>query len=231
MRILFVLKESIYDCSLQITDANGSRCYRIPALNNDTETAEPSVIVDVWGESCDVTVIPLVPDYRKELNALEEDTWKDKVAKKTAKVMLASMENMFLRVGCSYCLRGLTDGDRVDIRLQRHVFGSFDRFDLLDLIPVAYQFFEVSQFNTRFEPIGAFATNREEVVTSARTLELVGSLANGPLASLLIYPIQVGRIKRLSKNKKVFRVISKLHRMSDEKRKKWLEKQEAFLDR
>ncbi len=229
MEISFILKNSIYDCKIQITDIQGVRYYLIPALN-DNELLEQYITVDIYGNNFDLTLTPLIPDVNLVLNEFEENDWKDKIAKKATKVLFSSFDKMILRVGCSYHIQGLQNGDILDINLQNYTFGTFDRFDLLELIPMMYMFFEVSHFNNRFEPLDTFETNRKDVVKAAKILALTDIFGNGFFLTLFTYPIQIGRIKRLSKNKKIFKVLSRFHNMNDDKRQKILNKKEKFFN-
>lgn len=231
MKIAFVLKESIYDCKIQITDAQGDRYYLLATRNlNDDDGHDPYIFVDICGDAFDVTLIPLMPDTAPMLNELEDNNWKDKFAKTAAKLMVSSLDKMLLRVGCRYHICDLQDGDRLDISLQSYAFGTFDRFDLLELIPMMYMFFEASHFNKRCALADAYETNRKDVLRSAKALALTDVLGNGMLATLFTYPIQVSRIKRLSKNKKIRKVLAKFNDLSDLERQRILEKQEKFFD-
>lgn len=228
MKISIALKESIYDCKIEINDSQGSRCYYISALCKD-ENVIPSINAEVFDEDFDISLIPMIPNTESLLNEFDENNWKDRFAKKAAKLLSASIEKMFLRVGCSYRIVGLQEGDRLDIKLQSYVFGTFDKFDLFELIPMMYAFFEVSNFNTIFKLTDAYGTNRKDVLKFARTFAFANVLGNG-LFVLLTYPIQVGRIKRLTKNKKILKVLTKFNNLSDSERQKLLDKQEKFFD-
>ncbi len=164
------------------------------------------------------------------LNEFEENNWGDKFVKKATKFLFSSLDKMILRVGCNYHLRGVQDGDRLDICLQGYAFGTFDRLDLLELIPMMYAFFEVSNFNERFKLMNAYETNRRDIVKTARTLALADIFGNGLLTTFFTYPIQVCRIKRLSKNRKVRKVLTRFNNMNDFDRQKVLEKQEKFFN-
>lgn len=230
MKITLVLKESIYDCKIQITDSRGSRNYYISALCED-ETVTPFITAEIYDNGFDLTLIPIMPDTTSMLNDFEENNWKDKFAKKAAKVLFSSLKKAILRVGCTYRVEQVQDRDRIDINLQTYTFGTFDHFDLLELIPMMYMFFEVLNFNKLFKLKEAFATNRKDVLKFAKTLALTDILGNGLFLTLFTYPIQVGRIKRLTKDKKISKLLAKFNNLSDTERQSYLEKQEKFFDR
>lgn len=231
MKISIGLKESIYDCKIKITDSKGSRSYYISALCDDKKTIPP-ITIEVFDNEFDLTLIPIMSDVSPALNELEENNWKDKLAKKASKLLFDTIEKVILRVGCRYRIDQIQDGDSLDVALQTYVFGTFDRYNLLELFPVAYMFFEVFQGNKRFNLITAFETNRKEVLRAARGITLVGALGIGFLLTLIfIYPIQIGRVKRLTKNKKILKTLTKFNNLSDTKRQQHLDKQEKFMDR
>ena len=228
MKITFVLKESIYDCKLQITDLHGSHYYLLPAINDD-KNPEQCIVADVYGSEFDLALIPLMPDTSSVYQELEENNWKDKLAKQASKLLLNSLDKTMLRVGCNYHISGLQDGDRLDISLQSYAFGTFDRFEILELIPMCYMFFEVSIFNNYHKLTDAFETNRKDVLKFARTIAFADVLGIGFFLTLFTYPIQVGRIKHLTRNKKVLKTLTKFNNLSDTERQRFLEKQEKFF--
>ena len=81
-----------------------------------------------------------------------------------------------------YKITGVQDGDRLDISLQNYVYGTFDRFDILELVPMCYVFYEVSSFNERFELVNAFEINRKDILKFARSLALLDVGGNGIFA-------------------------------------------------
>lgn len=230
MRITFVLKESIYDCKIKITDSHGERYYDIPA-SREEGVHSPSIIAEVFDTECSLSIIPMPADIAPILNELEENDWKDKLAKKATRFLMNSLDKIILRVGCDYHITDLQDGDRLDITLQDHIMGTPTQFEILEFIPMFYSFFEVSNFNSFYKLTSAYEINRKDVLKFARTFAFSQILGNGWLATLVIYPIQVSRMKRLSKNKKIRKVLIKFNNLSDEKRQRFLEKQEKILEK
>lgn len=229
MKITLVLKESIYDCKIKISDSQGERYYYIPALCEEGMTS--SIIAEVFDNEFSLSLVPITADIKSTLNEIEENDWKDKLAKKTTGFLMNSLDKMILRVGCNYHIKGLQDGDRLDITLQNYVFGTFDKFDILELVPMCYMFFEVANFNEYYKLTDAYETNRKDVLKFAKTFAFADVLGNGFFLTLFTYPIQVSRVKRLTKNKKISKVLTNFNNLTDTERQRFLEKQEKFFDR
>ncbi|MBE6718781.1 MAG: hypothetical protein E7574_05970 [Ruminococcaceae bacterium] len=229
MKISLVLKESIYDCKIKISDSHGERYYYISALCEEGMTS--SIIAEVFDNEFSLSLVPITSDIKSALNEIEENDWKDKLAKKATGFLMNSLDKMILRVGCNYHIKGLQDGDRLDITLQNYVFGTFDKFDILELVPMCYMFFEVANFNEYYKLTDAYETNRKDVLKFAKTFAFADVLGNGFFLTLFTYPIQVSRVKRLTKNKKISKVLTKFNNLSDAERQRFLEKQEKFFDR
>ena len=229
MKITFVLKETIYDCSVKITDSAGERIYYISSIYEEGMNYS-SITAEVFDSDFLLSLIPVMTDKNAILEDIEVKDWKDKLAKIASSAILNSIEKTLLRVGCDYKITGVQDGDRLDISLQNYVYGTFDRFDILELVPMCYVFYEVSSFNERFELVNAFEINRKDILNFARSLALLDVGGNGIFA-LITYPIQVNRIKHLSKNKKIFKTLKKFNNLSESDRRRFLEKQEKFFDK
>ena len=230
MKISLVLKESIYDCKIKIIDSHGERYYYISALCEEGMTSS-SITAEVFDNEFSLSLIPITADVKSVLEEIEENDWKDKLAKKATGFLMNSLDKMILRVGCNYHIEGLQDGDRLDITLQNYVFGTFDKFDILELVPMCYMFFEVANFNEYYKLTDAYETNRKDVLKFAKTFAFADVLGNGFFLTLFTYPIQVSRVKRLTKNKKISKVLTKFNNLSDAERQHFLEKQEKFFDR
>ena len=160
VKISLVLKESIYDCKIKISDSRGERHYYISALCEEGMTS-PSIIAEVFDNEFSISLIPITSDVKSALDESTANDWKDKLAKKATGFLMNSLDKMILRVGCNYHIEGLQDGDRLDITLQSYAFGTFDRFDILELVPMCYMFFEVANFNEYYKLTDAYETNRK----------------------------------------------------------------------
>ena len=219
----------MYDCRLQITDSHGSR-YHLISVAGGSENTDPSVTAEIYDSECYLSLSPLLPDISAGLNELEGASWKERFAIKAAKILFSAFEKMILRVGCTYHIQGLQDGSRLDITLQYYAFGTFDKVGLLELIPMMYTFFEVSQLDRRFQLTDAQEINRRQVIKAAKSLSLTGILGDGIFALLFSYPIQMGRVKWLSSSRKIRKTLFKFNGMNDSDRQKFLEKQDLFFD-
>ena len=226
MEISLDLKESMYDCEIQITDTHGSRSYYISASGDDIP-AHP-VRAEIFDNECMIRLVPVMQNTKAVLSDFEVNTWKDKLAKKTSKMLLDAVDKTILRVGCDYKLVDLQDGDLLDINLQIYTFGTFDRFDLLGLFPVSYMFFEISKSNKFFKLAEAYGTNRKSVLKYVRSLSLTGILEYGIL-TIFTYPVQVHRVKRLTRNKKILKHLTKFNTFSNAERQRFLDKQFKYL--
>ena len=229
MKITLALKESIYDCKIKISDSHGERYYYISALCEEGMTFS-SITAEVFDNEFSLSLVPITADVKSALNEIEENDWKDKLAKKATGLLMNSLDKMFLRVGCNYHIKGLQDGDHLDITLQNYAFGTFDKFDILELVPMCYMFFEVANFNEYYKLTDAYETNRKDVLKFAKTFAFADVLGNGFFLTLFTYPIQVSRVKRLTKNKKISKILTKFNNLSDAERQRFLEKQEKFLE-
>lgn len=189
MEISLVLKESIYDCKIKISDSHGERYYYISALCDEGINSS-SIIAEVFDNEFSLSLIPITADVKSVLNEIEKNDWKDKLVKKATGFLMNSLDKMILRVGCNYHIEGLQDGDRLDITLQSYAFGTFDRFDILEMVPMCYMFFEVANFNKFYKLTDAYETNRKDVLKFVKTFAFADVLENGFFLTLFTYPIQ-----------------------------------------
>lgn len=216
MKIRLVLEDDLHNCGIQIDDMFGTRYFRLN-LPDEGQEDHPFLDVDIPGDRFDLTVVPIMVDYKdalKEMENVEGNTWKDKLAKKAAGFLLSAFENLILRVGCKYHAEGLPDGAVLNIYRQEYLAGSVHATEILEFLPVLYMFYEVSYLDNRFEVVNAFGTNRKAVVNFARKYSLI----DFGFQLIFTYPIQVGRVKRLTKDKKIFKTLSKFHHMSEDQR-------------
>ena len=224
MIIQFILEDSFFDCNLKIKDLQGERDYCINSTHKENMQFN-YLDVEVYGTDFDLTIIPKVPDYQKD-NKEQTKRLFDKFVKKAITKLFSISMDIMLQVGCTYKIKGLSDGDVVNLKCEQYVVDIFDRYDLLGLIPVVYAFYEVSHKGKRFELINAFGVNRKEVIKTVRGLLLV----NFGLGLIFTYPIQIIRLKYLTKDRKVNKFLTKFNRMDDKRRQKLIDKQNKFLD-
>lgn len=229
MVISFLLKDSLYNCDLNITDSNGTRIYSLNAPD-DSNPQNHIINIDVADPNFDITVIPTPADYKSALNDLENETFKDIVANNLIDKLISAFENMFLRIGCRYHIENVQDGDIIEIHMQQYIFGTFDKYGVWELIPMAYMFYEISCFGSKVQLTNTFETNKRSIINAAKRLSLAEGFGNGIFLTLLTYPIQVGRVKYISSNKKIFKTLRKFHNMSPDERQKLLDKFEQFIN-
>ena len=223
MKISIMLKSSLYDCKIQITDSMGIRDYYITAPYDD-DSPYSSVTAEVFDNEFTMSLIPVTANINPIIDSSEGNTLKDRFAKKAAKALFRTAEKIFLRITCEYSITGIDDGDRLDIDLQHYSFGVAEIHDTLDIIPIEYMFFEVSNFNKRYELTNAYATNRKDFLKYAKMYSLACSAEDGIFGFLFIYPIQSLRTRWLTRNKKIFKTLSKFNSLNDIERRKMLEK-------
>ena len=214
VKISIVLKESLCDCKIQVTDSVGSRDYYINAPYDD-DLPLPSVTVEIFDNEFMLSLFPLMADTDSIINASAGNTLKDRFAKKATKAIFKATEKIFLRIACEYRITDINDGDRLNIDMQHYSFGESDLHDALDIIPIEYMFFEVTNFNKRFGLTNAYATNRKDFLKYAKIYSLTCSAGEGLWDFLLIYPIQSFRTRWLTRNKKVFKTLSKINGSDD----------------
>ena len=217
MKIRFVLSETPFNCQLEIADMLGTRTFMIDISD---ECENPSLEIDINGTEFDLTLTPIMGDYKHFLNDFETQKFADKLAKKLTGLLLKSVESTILRVGCKYHISGVQDMDTLNIDIQAYAFGTSIWADFFGIMPTVYMFYEVSQFNNRFILINAFETNRKSVLKSAKAF----IIADFGIHLIFTYPFQIGVIKHLTKNKKIIKTLHKYHGMSEEERHKLMEK-------
>ena len=82
MKISIALKESIYDCKIIITDSVGSHDYYIKL-----EDTCNIITAEVFDSDFTISLIPVMAEIAQIINEIEENTWKDKLAKKASKML------------------------------------------------------------------------------------------------------------------------------------------------
>ena len=218
---LAVLENSIFSCNIRVTDANGARFYHVP--QTDPFGTTPRFLdVEINGSECDIAIAPIETNPENLWKDTPPENFFDKIASKCGKKLVSYISKIILRVTCEYHLTDLKDGDCIDIIARQYVYDLWDNVNALEeIVPMAYAFYEIEYNGKRATVKQAFGTNRREVIKTSRPLAFMASSGYGLL--LILYPIQMIRIRHLSSKRKVFRTIKKFNKMTPEERKKFEE--------
>ena len=223
MRFSLDFSNSPYDCEVIIKDRSEIHNYVVNVSDKQSDLLE----IDVESSRFELTLIPKMPDYKSAFSDMEIQNFKDRLAQKIGNTLCSVLDKMLLRVGCTYIISNTKDDNVIRIEGQEYIFGTFDKFDLFELVPMAYMFFEASCNGDICKCSNAFATNRKDVVSSAKKLVLI----DFGLHLLFTYPIQIGRIKKLTSDRKVKKTLIKFNTMDKKEREKFLSAQEQFISR
>ena len=223
MRFSLDFSNSPYDCEIIIKDTSEIHNYVVNVSDKQSDLLE----IDVESSRFELTLIPKMPDYKSAFSDMEIQNFKDRLAQKIGNTLCSVLDKMLLRVGCTYIISNTKENDIICICGQEYIFGTFDKFDLFELVPMAYMFFEASCNGDICKCSDAFALNRKDVVSSAKKLVLI----DFGLHLLFTYPIQIGRIKKLTSDRKVKKTLIKFNTMDKKEREKFLSAQEQFISR
>ena len=223
MKLSLFFSNSLYSCEAIIKDTSGIQNYVVNLEDKQSDFLE----IDVESSNFELTLIPKMPDYKSAFLDMEVQNWKDRLAQKIGNALCSTLDKMLLRVGCTYMISDTKENDIICICGQEYIFGTFDKFDLFELVPMAYMFFEASCNGDICKCSDAFAMNRKDVVSSAKKLVLI----DFGLHLLFTYPIQIGRIKKLTSDRKVKKTLVKFNTLDKKEREKFLSTQEQFISR
>ena len=223
MRLSLDFSNSPYDCEVIIKDTSDIHNYVVNVSDKQSDLLE----INVESSRFELTLIPKMPDYKSAFSDMEIQNFKDRLAQKIGNTLCSVFDKMLLRVGCTYIISNTKDDNVIRIESQEYIFGTFDKFDLFELAPMAYMFLEASCNGDICKCSDAFATNRKDVVSSAKKLVLI----DFRLHLLFTYPIQIGRIKNLTSDRKVKKTLIKFNTMDRKEREKFLSAQEQFISR
>jgi hypothetical protein len=228
MKITFHLQDTaLYNCTLHIRDARGARAYHMNTLTATGTPAVPTLTVEVTGDSVEIVTLPrLSPSIEEGARQVQGDTVLGTIALKAlGKAACSFFKAGFLQTAITYRLplrerigRDVGGSDAIHLHLTERFYCSTPEWmsELLDLYPLTYVFFELSEGDTPFPPAALRDLNRLELIRLTRKLVLA-QCAGG---ALLLHPVLMSRIKRLSKSRVVLRKLKKLYRLPPEERAK-----------
>ena len=223
MKVSLIISSSLYNCEVIVKDRLESKNYIVNLEDKQSDLLE----IDVESANFELTLIPRMADYQSASLDMEIQNWKDKLAQKVGNALCSMLDKTLLRVGCTYTVSGIKEKDVIYVSGQEYCFGIFDKFDLFELIPMAYMFFEASCNGVLCECSDAFAMNRKQVISSAKKFVLL----DFGLHLIFTYPIQVGRIKKLTSDRNIKKTLVKFNKLSEKERQEVLDKKEKFMSR
>lgn len=237
MKITFHLQDTaLYNCTLHIRDARGARAYHMNTLTAVGTPSVTTITVEVTGEVAEIVTLPKIPAaFMEEVKQAKGDTLLETVTLRAlGKVACTFSKAGFLLNAVTYRLplrerigRDVGGSDAIHLHLTERFYCSTPEWmsELLDLYPLNYVFFELSEGDTPFPPAALRDLNRLELIRLTRKLVLA-QCAGG---ALLLHPVLMSRIKRLSKSRVVLRKLKKLYRLPPEEREKIFDDWEASL--
>lgn len=221
MKLQLNFTNSIYDCKAIIRDAYGRREMTFPLVSGG-EDAPKTAEIEVSEGEFELTLRPVPVDYKHSLDEMERMTWKGKLLHKVLEKGLSFLKEILLRVGCTYRISGVSDGDQLTVNFQMYAKDHDGLADLFELIPVMYMYYELEQSGKPLSPCEAWAINPDDLVKSARKIALL----QFGIGLIFTYPLRVGRVKRLVRDRKIRRILQKFYALPDKKRQAILAKME-----
>ncbi|MBQ8753118.1 MAG: hypothetical protein IJZ13_08460 [Clostridia bacterium] len=220
MTVLFRLCQSSTACRLHITDAAGKRVVFL-AMDFLAPT-DACYSVELYGDSAEITAVPIA--YAAPQAGAGVKGW----LKMQGRRWLAALENaVCFQVGCSYRLDSLQEREEILLKEQTYACTSYTADLVFDLVPVDYLFFEAVRHGKRQTPTAARCTNKRSALKASRTAALLSASDGGFgclsfLLCLPIFPLQMLRVRFLTRNRRMFRTLARFHRMSEVERQKVL---------
>lgn len=232
MKLTFHLNNTnLYNCTLHVRDARGARAYHMNTLTAVGTPSVDTITVEVTGEVVEIVTLPKLPAaLMEEVKQAKGDTLPETIALRAlGKVACAVSKAGFLQNAVTYRLplrerigQDVGGSDAIHLHLTERFYCSTPEWmsELLELYPLTYVFFELSERlsegDSPFPPAALRDLNRPELIRLTRKLVLA-QCAGG---ALLLHPVLMSRIKRLSQNRVVLRKLKKLYRLPPEKRER-----------
>ena len=132
---------------------------------------------------------------------------------------LLTRDRLLLRVGREYTLTDLQKGERLLLSFHAFVSEPIRLLRLMESTPVVYSFLELNREKGATQTVRAIPVNREDLFL----VERVAMLKKFGLKMIFSYPFRMGRMKRLTRERRLLRTLKKYGRMSEEERKKHLQ--------
>ena len=226
MKLTFHLNATLYDCILRIRCENGFNvAYRMTTTAPLGSNLIDTVTVEVPAPACEVIVYPqFCEQWREEVKSFRGDGFWDTLAVKAlGKAADSALRNGTLHTSLTYRLdlrerlgNDLMGDGTIHLTLTERNFAITSEWimELLELYPVCYTFFELSEGENAIIPAHALGVNRKDFLRFTRKLTLLQCAGWG----MLLYPISMLRLRHLVRPRPVLRRLKKLYRLPPEKR-------------
>ena len=225
MKLTFHLDDTEYDCVLHIRDAKGTRAYRMTANATVGTTVVDCLTVSVTGDACEVVALPKsIEKMKDEIRDYKGDTFVETLLMKAVgRMAYAVYRDAILHTAVTYRIplrerigTETAGSDSVHLHLTERLYCPTPEWmtDFLELYPLSYVFFELSEGDTPFPPVAVRDLNGLEALRFARKFTLLQCSGGG----LILYPFLMSRIKRLARHRVMLRKLKKLYRLSPEER-------------
>lgn len=232
MTLTFHLDATYYDCVLRVRSGNGfNAAYRMTAAAPLGSPRIDTVTVDVPESACEVAVYPqYCEQLREEVKDFQgKGFWETLAVKTLGKFADSALRGGTLQTALTYRLDlrerlgrdALNDG-AVHLTLTERSYNVTAEWasELLELYPVLYTFFELSEGEEPISPVRALGVNRKKFLGFARKFTLLQCTCCGFLLPPLIflYPFLMLRLRRLTCGRPILRRLKRLYRLPPEKR-------------
>lgn len=231
MTLTFHLDATFFDCILRIRCENGFNvAYRMTATAPLGGALIDTVTVEVPENICEVMVYPqFCEGLREEVKSFRGDGFWDTLAVKAlGKAADSTLRNGTLHTALTYRLdlreqlgNDLMGDGTLHLTLTERSYTLTAEWvsELLELYPVCYTFFELSEGENAAIPAHALGVNRKHFLRFARKIILLQCAGwDVGVLGLALYPFLMGRVKRLSRPRPVLRRLKKLYRLPPENR-------------
>lgn len=227
VKLTFHLDATFFDCILRIRCENGfNEAYRMTATVPLGSALMDCVTVEVPVDTCEVTVSPQYSEeLREEVKGFQGGGgfWANLAAKTLGKIADTGLRSFTLHTALTYKLdlktrlgQDVAGDGALHLTLTERNFAITSEWvmELLELYPVCYTFFELSEGENAIIPAHALGVNRKDFLRFTRKFTLLQCAGWG----MLLYPIPMLRLRHLIRPRYILRRLKKLYRLPPEKR-------------
>lgn len=216
-------KSSIFDCEVEIKTSADTLKFTLSPFTVPEFPDTSSISVKLEESEFDIFLTPLIPP--KNSNYTQNLTFKDKLMKKVENKLEDFSNKMFYRVSCKYHVKDIEDNAVINIKYTEYTLGHKTPIWLdIDFLPIIYSHFAIYKDSSPFIPIETRGINRAEIIKFTKWFAIFGEL------TFIMYPIQISRTKRLTKDKSIFKHLVKFYIMTEEERQRLLIKMQSYFD-